>query len=127
MITFIVKANVKSGQTATLTEALLATAAYISTNEPEFANYSYFGEDESQVTFINLINDSAAFASHFALAPQNEAGAAVMGALDITSVEIYGELSPEVEAMVQGMNPLRRTAQSGTFDRQIAVRTLAPA
>jgi len=122
MITFIVHANVKPGQVETLKKALTATADFISANEPGFANYSYFNEDDTQVTFINLINDSAALASHFAIAPQNEAGPAMMGALEITGAEIYGDLSPEVEAMVKGMKPLRRTAQSGTFDRTVAVR-----
>lgn len=42
-----------------------------------------------------------------------------MEALEITSAEIYEDLSPEVEAMVQGM---RRTAQSGTFDRTLTIR-----
>ncbi|MCA9921539.1 MAG: hypothetical protein KC419_11165 [Anaerolineales bacterium] len=127
MITFIVKANVKSGQTETLKRALIETAAFISANEPDFANYSYFNDDESQVTFINLVTDSAALGKHFQLSPQNTAMPTVMGALEVTSTEIYGDLSPEVEAIVQGMKPLRRTAQSGTFDRQIAVKEFAPA
>ena len=127
MITFIVKANVKSGQTATLKEALLATAAFISANEPGFANYAYFNEDETQVTFINIINDSAAFTHHFAISSQNEAGPATMGSLEITGAEIYGELSSEAEAIVAGMKPLRRTAQSGTFDRMIVVKDAVPA
>ena len=122
MITFIVKANVKAGQAETLKEALTATAAFISDNEPSFATYSFFNGDDSQVTFINLISDSAAFAHHFAIAPQNAAAPAMMGALEITSTEIYGELTSEIEAMVQRMNPVRRTAQSGTFDRVLTVR-----
>lgn len=61
-----------------------------------------------------------------ALAPQNEARPAMMGALEITSVEIYGELSPEVEMIVAGMKPLRRTAQIGTFEKKVAVKALIP-
>ena len=122
MITFIVRANVKPGLTETLKEALMETAAFISANEPEFANYAYFSADDTQVTFINLTNNSAALANHFAIASQNEAGPAVMAALEITSTEIYGELAPEVEAMVQGMKPLRRTPQYGTFDRTLIVK-----
>jgi hypothetical protein len=31
----------------------------------------------------------------------------MMAALEVTAVEIYGELTPDVEAMVAGMNPTR--------------------
>ena len=122
MITFIVKATVKPGQVETLKNGLAATAAFISANEPGFASYAYFSANDAQITFINLANDAAALVHHFAMAPNNKSGPSVMGALEITSVEIYGALSAEANALVQGMNPLRYHAQSGTFDRTLMVK-----
>lgn len=41
------------------------------------------------------------------MAGDNPATPAMMAALEVTAVEIYGELTPDVEAMVAGMNPTR--------------------
>lgn len=118
MISFIVNANIKPGLEQELKDAVAATADFISEHEPDFATYAHF-EDGNQVTFVNLASDSDALAAHFAAAPNNAAGPAMMGAIEVTSVDIYGDLSPEVEAMVAGMNPRRRTPAIGTFDRRL--------
>lgn len=72
-------------------------SANASTKEPDFATYTDVSVDASQVTFVSLASDSAALGEHFAVAGDNPATPRVMAALDVTDVEIFGELTPEVE------------------------------
>jgi hypothetical protein len=96
-----------------------------SAQEPDFATYTHFSEDGGAVTFVNLASDSAALAKHFAVAGDNPATPQMMATLELTDVEIYGELTPDVEAMVAGMNPTRYIPNVGTFDRRLARTTAA--
>jgi hypothetical protein len=120
MITFIVHANISDGLEDQLEEAMQTITNVASTNEPDFAIYTHFASDRHSVTFINLASDSAALGAHFAAAGDNPATAPMMEALEVTAVEIYGELTPDVEAMVAGMNPARFVPDIGTFDRRLA-------
>ncbi len=120
MITFIVRANVKQGLQDQLRDAMQAISATASTKEPGFATYTHFSEGGDTVTFVNLASDSAALAAHFAVAGENPATPQMMEALELTGVEIYGELTPDVEAMVAGMKPTRYIPDLGTFDRRLA-------
>ena len=120
MITFIVHADIKDGLQDQLREAMQAITATASTAEPDFATYTHFSSDGDSVTFVNLASSSAALGEHFAVAGQNPATPLMMEALQVTDVEIYGELTPEVEALVAGMNPTRYIPDLGTFDRRLA-------
>lgn len=120
MITFIVRANIKEGREGQLREAMQSISAKASTSEPDFATYTHFSPDSAQVTFVNLASDSAALAEHFAIAAESPATPLMMEALELTDVEIFGEMTPEVEAMVAGMNPTRHVPDLGTFDRRLA-------
>ena len=125
MITFIVRANIKEGLEAQLRGAMQSISATASAQEPDFATYTHFSEDGRAVTFVNLASDSAALAEHFAIAGDNPATPQMMATLELTDVEIYGELTPDVEAMVAGMNPTRYIPNVGTFDRRLATTTAA--
>lgn len=120
MITFIVHANINDGLEDQLEEAMQTITKVASTEEPDFATYTHFAADRRSVTFVNLASDSAALGAHFAVAGDNPATAPMMEALEVTGVEIYGELTPDVEAMVAGMNPTRFVPDIGTFDRRLA-------
>ena len=126
MITFIVRANIKEDKEDELRDAMQAISATASTKEPDFATYTHVSADGSQVTFVNLASDSAALGEHFAVAGENPATPLMMAALELTDVEIFGELTPEVEAMVAGMNPTRYIPDVGTFDRRLT-KTVARA
>ena len=120
MITFIVHANINDGLEDQLEEAMQTITTVAAAKEPDFATYTHFADDKRTVTFVNLASDSAALGAHFAVAGNNPATPAMMAALEVTAVEIYGELTPDVEAMVAGMNPTRFLPDIGTFDRRLA-------
>ena len=120
MITFIVNANIKPGATAELQDAVARTADYIAEHAPGWATYVSYDLDAGTAYFVNIVNDSDALTTHFALAADNPAHPEMMAACEVTSVEICGNLSPEAEATVAAMNPHRREFDGGTFDRRIA-------
>ena len=118
MIIFIVDANVKAGLAGTLRTQLEKTTANIAQNEPNYALYTYFNEDQTTVTFINMASDSDALANHFAQAKLDPEGQKQLnGCIEITSMKLFGQLSTEVEAMVATMPLQRIVPDSGTFDR----------
>ena len=120
MITFIVHANIKPGATDQLQDAVARTTGYIAEHEPDWATYVSYDLDAGTAYFVNLVSDSDALITHFALASNNPAHPEMMAACEVTSVEICGNLSPEAEDAVAGMNPRRRGFDGGTFDRRIA-------
>ena len=123
MIIFIVDATVKSGLASALQAQLEKTTRRIARNEPNYALYTYFNSDQTAVTFINMASDSDALAHHFAQAKLDPEGQKQLNScIEVTSMKLYGQLSPEVETTVAGMNPQRFVPDSGTFDRVLAVR-----
>lgn len=120
MITFIVNADIKPGAADRLQDAVARTTEYIAEHEPGWATYVSYDLDLGTAHFVNIVTDSDALTTHFALAAGNPAHPEMMAACEITSVEICGNLSPEAEAAVAGMNPHRRTFDGGTFERRIA-------
>ena len=119
MITFIVHADIKPGATDRFQDAVYRTTRFIAEHEPDFASYVHYDLDASQAFFVNVVSDSDALALHFALAPDNEAHPEMMSACDVTSVQICGDLAPEVEQLVAAMNPQRLTFHDGTFGRRV--------
>ncbi len=123
MIVFIVEAAVKPGLAGALQTQLEKTTGNIAANEPNYALYTYFNSDKTAVTFINIASDSNTLADHFAQAKLDPEGQKQLNScIEITSMKLYGQLSPEVEAMVAGINSQRFIPDSGTFDRVIAVQ-----
>lgn len=120
MITFIVHANIKPGATDKLQDAVGRTTQFIADHEPGWGTYVSYDLDAGTAYFVNIVNDSDALTTHFALAADNPAHPEMMAACEITSVEICGNLTPEAEAAVAAMNPHRRRFDGGTFKRRIA-------
>ena len=123
MIIFMVEAKVKSGMANALQTQMEKTTENIAQNEPNYALYTYFNSDQTVVTFINIASDSDALAYHFAQAKLDPEGQKqLFSCIDVTSMKLFGQLTPEVEAMVAGMNPKRFVPDSGTFDRMLAIQ-----
>lgn len=122
MITFIVHTDIKPGAEAQLQDAVARTTRFIAEHQPDFATYVHYDVDAGTAFFVNIVSDSDALAAHFALAPSNPAHPEMVAACEVTDVQICGDLSPEVEQLVAGMNPRRITFDGGTFDRRVALR-----
>lgn len=120
MITFIVHADIKPGATDQFQDAVTRTTRFIGDHEPDWATFASYDLDAGTAYFVNVVSDSEALVRHFALASDNPAHPEMMAACEVTSVEISGNLSPEAEAAVAGMNPRRRTFDDGTHDRRVA-------
>ena len=118
MIVFIVDAKVKAGLADDLQKQPAKTTANIAQNEPNYALYTYFNSDQTSVTFINMASDSDALANHFAQAKLDAEGQKRLNScIEIASMKLFGQLSPEVEAMVASMPLQRLVPDSGTFNR----------
>ena len=123
MIIFMVEANVKTGFADDLQTQLEKTTANIAHSEPNYALYTYFNSDQTTVTFINVASDSDALAHHFSQAKLDPEGQKQLNScIDITSMKLFGQLSPKVEAMVASMPLQRLVPDSGTFDRILNVQ-----
>jgi hypothetical protein len=128
MIIFQVEAKVKPGHEATFEDQLEKTTALIAQNEPNYALYSYLNSDQSQATFFNIATDAEALANHFMEAGNDPEGQKrLMSCLEITSVQLYGTLSVELEEKLKPMGAQFFKPHSGTFDRMITVRDSVPA
>ena len=122
MIIFMVEANVKAGLAGVLQTQLEKTTANIAQNEPDYGLYTYFNDDKTIVTFINMASDSDALANHFAQAKNDPEGQKQLNScIEITSMKLFGQLTPEVELMVSNMPLKHFVPDSGTFDRTLAV------
>lgn len=123
MIIFMVEANVKAGLADDLQSQLEKTTANIAQNEPNYGLYTHFNDDKTAVVFINMASDSDALAHHFAQAKNDPEGQKRLNScIEITSMKLFGQLSPDVEAMVANMPLQRFVPESGTFDRTLTIR-----
>jgi len=128
MIIFQVEAKVKPGQEATFEDQLEKTTALIAQNEPNYALYSYLNSDKSEATFFNITANSEALANHFVEAGNDPEGQKrLMSCVEIISVQLYGNLSAELEENLKPMGAQFLKPHSGTFDRMIAVKDAVPA
>jgi len=125
VLIFIIKANVLPGQVEVLQRQMEETTARINQNEPGYALYLHFNPDQTIVTFVNLATDTDALANHFAEASKYpEASQRLFSSIQIVSVNVYGNLTPEAEALLRPIvSPINLeyiAPQSGTFDRLIS-------
>lgn len=96
-------------------------------NEPAYASFAYLTDDETQVTFMNVFSDPEAMADHFALVGEIDGLARLMGTIEITGRQVYGDLTPALVEKVTGADGTMDGALSGTFDRQVIVGAKAAA
>ena len=123
MIIFQVEATVKPDQVDTFADQIVKTTHLIAQNEPNYTLYTYFDRATLTATFFNIAADNEALAYHFAEAGNDPEGQKrLMGSVEITSVKLYGKLSPELKEKLKPMGAQFFEPHSGIFDRTIAVK-----
>ena len=123
MIIFQVEANVKPDQVDTFEDQIVKTTALIAQNEPNYTLYSYFDRDTLTATFFNIATDNEALANHFVEAGNDPDGQRrLMSTVEIISVKLYGNLSPDLKEKLKPMGAQFFEPHSGIFDRTIAVK-----
>ncbi len=128
MIIFQVEANVKPDQVDTFEDQIVKTTALIAQKEPNYTLYSYFDRGNLTATFFNIAADNEALANHFVEAGNDPEGQQrLMSSVEITSVKLYGNLSPELKEKLKPMGAQFFEPHSGIFDRTIAVKELVAA
>ncbi len=112
-------ATIKPGQVADLKEGIAQVLDFAQENEPGYAVFANIDADEKEITFFNVFSDAETMQTHYAQISVIPGFGQIVASMDIIRREIFGDLTPDLQAQAAGENLTHRETTFGMNNRKI--------